>query len=133
MSYNEMQATYNALKDALNGLNNAERQNTDIGKAMTAQSAKLMETMNQLQISTGKYTLQVGKYRAAFDGLGYSFQQILREAPSALNLNQFFLAISNNVPMFLDQLKAFKEDQAEIKANLATMTKGTAEYAEQLG
>lgn len=133
MSYNEMQATYNALKDALNGLNNAERQNTDIGKAMTAQSAKLMETMNQLQISTGKYTMQVGKYRAAFDGLGYSFQQILREAPSALNLNQFFLAISNNIPMFIDQLKSFQNEQKEIKANLATMTEGTKEYSEQLG
>jgi len=131
MSYNEMQATYNAIKDALNGLNTAQRQNTDIGKAMTAQSAKLMETMNQLQISTGKYTLQVGKYRAAFDGLGYSFQQILREAPSALNLNQFFLAISNNIPMFLDQLKSYKAEQAEIKANLDQMTKGTKEYAEQ--
>ena len=133
MSYNELQATYNALKDSLNAMTVAERQNTEAGKAMTAQSAKIYDTMNELQKATGKYTLQVGKYRAAFDGLGYSFQQILREAPSALNLNQFFLAISNNIPMFLDQLKAFKTEQAEIKANLAQMTEGTAEYAEQLG
>ena len=132
-SYNELNAMYNALKDSLNAMTVAERQNTEAGKAMTVQSAKIYDTMNELQKATGKYTLQVGKYRAAFDGLGYSFQQILREAPSALNLNQFFLAISNNVPMFLDQLKAFKNEQAEIKANLATMTKGTAEYAEQLG
>lgn len=132
-SYNELNAMYNALKDSLNAMTVAERQNTEAGKAMTMQSAKIYDTMNELQKATGKYTLQVGKYRAAFDGLGYSFQQILREAPSALNLNQFFLAISNNIPMFLDQLKAFKNEQAEIKANLATMTKGTAEYAEQLG
>lgn len=132
-SYNELNAMYNALKDSLNAMTVAERQNTEAGKAMTVQSAKIYDTMNELQKATGKYTLQVGKYRAAFDGLGYSFQQILREAPSALNLNQFFLAISNNIPMFLDQLKSFKNEQAEIKANLATMTKGTAEYAEQLG
>ncbi len=132
-SYNELNAMYNALKDSLNAMTVAERQNTEAGKAMTVQSAKIYDTMNELQKATGKYTLQVGKYRAAFDGLGYSFQQILREAPSALNLNQFFLAISNNIPMFLDQLKAFKNEQAEIQANLATMTKGTAEYAEQLG
>ena len=131
-SYNELNAMYNTLKDSLNAMTVAERQNTEAGKAMTAQSAKIYDTMNELQKATGKYTLQVGKYRAAFDGLGYSFQQILREAPSALNLNQFFLAISNNVPMFLDQLKAFKTEQAEIKANLAQMTEGTAEYAEQL-
>lgn len=131
-SYNELNAMYNALKDSLNAMTVAERQNTEAGKAMTMQSAKIYDTMNELQKATGKYTLQVGKYQAAFDGLGYSFQQILREAPSALNLNQFILAISNNIPMFLDQLKAFKNEQAEIKANLATMTKGTAEYAEQL-
>ncbi|MBO4752835.1 MAG: hypothetical protein J5526_08880, partial [Bacteroidales bacterium] len=131
-SYNELNAMYNTLKDSLNAMTVAERQNTEAGKAMTAQSAKIYDTMNELQKATGKYTLQVGKYRAAFDGLGYSFQQILREAPSALNLNQFFLAISNNVPMFLDQLKAFKAEQADIKANLAEMTEGTAEYAEQL-
>jgi cell division protein FtsB/ribosomal protein S24E len=133
MSYNELQATYNALKDSLNAMTIAERQNTEAGKAMTAQSAKIYDTMNELQKATGKYTLQVGKYRAAFDGLGYSFQQILREAPSALNLNQFFLAISNNIPMFLDQLKSFQNEQKEIKANLAQMTEGTKEYSEQLG
>lgn len=132
-SYNELNQVYNALKDTLNKMTTAERENTDAGKAMTAQASKVYETMNQLQQATGKYTLQVGKYSAAFDGLGYSFQQILREAPSALNLNQFFLAISNNIPQFLDQLKAFNAEQKAIKDNLATMTKGTAEYAEQLG
>lgn len=132
-SYNELNAMYNVLKDSLNAMTVAERQNTEAGKAMTVQSAKIYDTMNELQKATGKYTLQVGKYRAAFDGLGYSFQQILREAPSALNLNQFFLAISNNIPMFIDQLEAFKNEQKEIQANLRQMTKGTAEYAEQLG
>lgn len=130
-SYNELNAMYNTLKDSLNAMTVAERQNTEAGKAMTAQSNKIYDTMNELQKATGKYTLQVGKYRAAFDGLGYSFQQIIREAPSALNLNQFFLAISNNIPFFVDQLKAFKDEQKEIKANLASMTEGTKEYAEQ--
>ena len=132
-SYNELNQVYNALKDTLNKMTTAQRQNTDAGKAMTAQASKVYETMNQLQQATGKYTLQVGKYRAAFDGLGYSFQQILREAPSALNLNQFFLAISNNIPQFLDQLKAFNAEQKAIKDNLANMTEGTKEYAEEMG
>ena len=129
-SYNELYQTYNAIKDVLKAMTTV---NTEAGKAMTAQAAKIYDTMNELQKATGKYTLQVGKYRAAFDGLGYSFQQILREAPSALNLNQFFLAISNNVPQFIDQLKAFNDEQKEIKANLAQMTEGTKEYSEQLG
>lgn len=132
-SYNELYATYNALKDALNKMTIEQRTNTEAGKRMTEQALKIRDTLNELQKSTGNYTLQVGKYRAAFDGLGYSFQQILREAPSALNINQFFLAISNNIPMFLDQVKAFNEEQKAIKANLAQMTEGTKEYAEQMG
>ena len=132
-SYNELYQTYNALKDALNKMTVEERLNTEAGKKLTEQSLKIRDTLNELQKSTGNYTFQVGKYRAAFDGLGYSFQQILREAPSALNLNQFFLAISNNIPQFLDQVKAFNYEQKEIKANLAQMTEGTKEYAEQMG
>jgi chromosome segregation ATPase len=132
-SYNELNQVYNALKDTLNRMTTAQRQNTDAGKAMTAQASKVYETMNQLQQATGKYTLQVGKCRAAFDGLGYSMQQILREAPSALNLNQFFLAISNNIPQFLDQLKAFKDEQADIAENLKKMTEGTEEYIKEQG
>ena len=130
-SYNELQATYNALMATIKNMNTEQLRSSQIGKTMVATANKIRETMNETQKSVGNYTLQVGKYRAAFDGLGYSFQQILREAPSALNLNQFFLAISNNIPMFLDQLKSYKAEQAEIKANLDQMTKGTKEYAEQ--
>ena len=130
-SYNELYQTYNAINEALKKMTTEERLSSDAGKAMTAQAYKIRDTLNELQKSTGNYTLQVGKYRAAFDGLGYSMQQILREAPSALNLNQFFLAISNNIPMFLDQLKAFKQEQDEIKKNLEEMTEGTQEYMEQ--
>ncbi len=75
----------------------------------------------------------MGKYKAAFDGLGYSFQQILREAPSALNIQQFFLAISNNIPLFMDQLEGYKKKQVEIAESLRIMEaegkKGTEEYA----
>lgn len=131
VSYNELSATYAAMKAALNQMTKEERLNTQAGKLLTDQSRKIMETMNELQISTGKYTMQVGKYRAAFDGLGYSIQQVVREVPSALNINQFMLAISNNIPMVIDQLKAFKNEQDEIKENLSKMTKGTAEYEEQ--
>lgn len=132
-SYNELQATYNALMNAIKNMNTEQLRSSQIGKTMVATAKNIRETMNETQKSVGNYTLQVGKYRAAFDGLGYSFQQILREAPSALNLNQFFLAISNNIPMFLDQLKSFQNEQKEIKANLAQMTEGTKEYSEQLG
>ena len=117
-SYNELQQTYNALKNALNKMTTEQRNSTEAGKYMTTQAMKIRDTMNELQKATGNYTLQVGKYKAAFDGLGYSFQQILREAPSALNIQQFFLAISNNIPLFMDQLDGYNKKQKEIKEEL---------------
>lgn len=120
-SYNELQATYNALKDTLNAMTTAERESSQAGKVMTITAMTIRDKMNELQKATGNYTLQVGKYKAAFDGLGFSFMQIAREAPSALNLNQFFLAISNNLPMFFDQIDRFKTEQKEIKQTLADL------------
>ena len=132
-SYNELYQTYNALKDALNKLTTEQRTNTDVGKYMTAQANAIRETLNGMQKSVGNYTLQVGKYRAAFDGLGYSFQQILREAPSALNLNQFFLAISNNLPMFFDQVTRYTDTMKEELAELQDKTNKTAEEIARMG
>ena len=120
-SYNELQATYNALMATIKNMNTEQLRSSQIGKTMVATANKIRETMNETQKSVGNYTLQVGKYKAAFDGLGFSFMQIAREAPSALNLNQFFLAISNNLPMFFDQIDRFKTEQKEIKQTLADL------------
>ena len=130
-SYNELYQTYNALKDALNKMTVAERNNTEAGRAMTQQALSIRNTLNDLQKATGNYSLQVGKYTAAFDGLGYSFQQILREAPSALNIQQFFLAISNNIPLFMDQLEGYNKKQEEIKESLRLLKEEGKEATEE--
>ena len=120
-SYNELQQTYNALRDTINRLTPEQLKASDTGKILAGTGLRVREAMNEMQQATGNYTLQVGKYKAAFDGLGYSFMQIAREAPSALNLDQFFLAISNNIPLFFDQVERFKTEQATIKQTLADL------------
>lgn len=129
-SYNELYALYSAVKEELKGMTKEEVENTEAGKIMVAQSRKWMEHLNNFQKATGNFSLNVGNYRSAFDGLGYSIQQVMREIPSAQNLNQFFLAISNNIPMVADQLKLFKREQEGIKKNLSELQEGTKEYME---
>ena len=129
-SYNELYAIYGAVKEQLKSMTKEEVENTEAGKAMVEQSRKWMEHLNNFQKATGNFSLNVGNYRSAFDGLGYSIQQVMREIPSALNLNQFFLAISNNIPMVADQLKLFKREQEGIKKNLSELQEGTKEYME---
>ena len=121
-SYNELYQTYNALKDALNAMTLAERQNSDAGKAMVARSKEIYDTLNSLQQATGKYTLNVGNYQSAFGRLQFQAQQLMREAPSAISLQQFFLAISNNLPMFADALTNFKAATKDMKARLKEVT-----------
>lgn len=120
-SYNELYQTYNALKEALNGMTVAERRNTEAGKAMVGRAKEIRDTLNNLQQETGNYTLNVGNYASALNGLQMQTQQILREIPSAQNLSQFFLAISNNIPMFTDALARYNKGLPEINAKLKSV------------
>ena len=53
----------------------------------------------------------IGNYASAFDGLGFSMQQVVRELPSvAVGLNTFFLAISNNLPILADEIARARQE-----------------------
>ena len=59
----------------------------------------------------GQHTRKVGNYSTAFDGLGNSVNQLTREMPAFANSVQTgFMAISNNLPMFFDQIKKIKDE-----------------------
>ena len=53
----------------------------------------------------------------SFNGLTMSTQQLVRELPAAtMGLNTFFLAVSNNLPIFADQIKAASAANRELVA-----------------
>lgn len=91
---------------------------------------KLDEVLKKIDASTGQHQRNVGNYASGYNGLNNSIQQILREAPAAaVSLNTFFLGISNNLPMFFDEIskvtaetKAFREAQALANAEIAATT-----------
>lgn len=65
----------------------------------------------------GKHQRNVGNYKSAFDGLGFSFAQIGRELPSlSVSVQQFALAISNNLPIAADELRKAREEIKAMKA-----------------
>lgn len=111
-SYNQLYAQYNLLKTALNAMSTEMRNNTAVGKEWEAEALRIMNEMKAMQEATGKSTLSVGDYGKALNGLSISTQQVLREVPTLANsLQQFFIAISNNVPIFVDN---FKRASAEL-------------------
>ena len=111
-SYNQLYAQYNLLKTALNAMSTEMRSNTAVGREWEAEALRIMNEMKAMQEATGKNTLSVGNYEKALNGLNISTQQVLREMPTLANsLQQFFIAISNNVPIFVD---SFKRAQVEL-------------------
>ena len=108
-SYNALSAQYSLNKIQLNKLSQEYRENTAQGKKLVKQTEEIYAKMKLLQEATGKYTLNVGNYKSAWNGLGVSASQLVRELPSlAVSANTFFLAISNNIPMLVDEINNLK-------------------------
>lgn len=109
-SYNQLYAQYNLIKNVLNAMSAEMRNAEGVGKLWEAEALRIMNVMKGMQEATGKHTLSVGDYSKAFNGLSIATQQVLREMPTLANsLQQFFIAISNNVPIFVDNLKAVQK------------------------
>ena len=108
-SYNRLSAQYALNKIKLNQMSTAEREATDAGKRLEAETQAIYAQMIKLQEATGNYRLSVGHYQKTWDGLGHSVTQVVRELPAAaVSLNTFFLGISNNIPMVVDEINRLR-------------------------
>lgn len=123
-SYNRLSAQYALNKIRLNQMSAAEREAADSGKKLEAETNAIYQQMIKLQEATGNYRLSVGHYQKTWDGLGISISQVIRELPAAaVSLNTFFLGISNNIPMVVDEINRLRAQnkllQAEGKATVS--------------
>ena len=123
-SYNRLSAQYELNKIKLNQMSGAEREAADVGKKLEAETNALYQQMIKLQEATGNYRLSVGHYQKTWDGLGISISQVVRELPAAaVSMNTFFLGISNNIPMVVDEINRLRAKnkalQAEGKATVS--------------
>lgn len=123
-SYNRLSAQYALNKIRLNQMSQAEREAADSGKKLEAETAAIYQQMIKLQEATGNYRLSVGHYQKTWDGLGISVSQVVRELPAAaVSLNTFFLGISNNIPMVVDEINRLRAQnkllQVEGKATVS--------------
>lgn len=102
-SQNALTAAYNKNKQAIDNIT------ASIGKEFAAN-----QRLNQSVIAT---TRNMGN-------LGFAFQQVLREAPSAaIGIQTFFLAISNNLPILIDELNRARAAGAGTSDILSTLGK----------
>lgn len=112
-SYNNMAAQYELNKIELKKLSLANRELTEDEKRLVAETYTLRNEMKKFQEMTGVHTLSVGEYGKVWDSFGYSIQQIVREMPAAaMGINNLFLAVSNNIPIFIDELMRLRKENA---------------------
>lgn len=116
-SYNRLSAQYELNKIKLNQMSGAEREAADSGKKLEAETNAIYQQMIKLQEATGNYRLSVGHYQKTWDGLGISISQVVRELPAAaVSLNTFFLGISNNIPMVVDEINKLRKQNELLAA-----------------
>lgn len=116
-SYNRLSAQYALNKIKLNQMSGAEREAADSGKKLEAETNAIYQQMIKLQEATGNYRLSVGHYQRTWDGLGISISQVVRELPAAaVSMNTFFLGISNNIPMVVDEIIRLRKQNELLRA-----------------
>ena len=99
--------------DALGEAKQKSAKGVQLQKEIDGVNKKILE----LEMSTGRFGRNVGNYASGFNPLNFQVQQLTRELPSlTMNLQQFFLAISNNLPMFADELQRAAAANAKLKA-----------------
>lgn len=107
-SVEKLRAGVQALTAQYNKLSREERNNADVGGKLSSQIREMQTELNEANASLLNFRDNVGNYASAAKGftpLTFQVQQLARELPSlTMSAQQFFLAISNNLPMFADEL-----------------------------
>ena len=114
-----MQAKVALLTTEYMKLSEAQR-NSVHGEGLLKQMSELQTKLSAAQASMQRFG---GAATAQFNMLGMSMQQIVRELPSlAMGPQMFFLAISNNLPMFTDALAQARKEYQLLTAAGKTAT-----------
>lgn len=116
-SMNGLSQSLSRMRIAYRELTEEERK-SPIGKELLASINQADAKIKELDATIGNHARNVGNYASGWNGLGMSVQQIVRELPAAkMGLNMFFLAISNNIPILVDEINRAKVANEGLKAS----------------
>lgn len=100
-----LSAEYGRLLDVYRNMSREDR-NGKQGQVLIKQLKDLNDELATAEAAVGRYGRNVGNYASAFTPLQFQVQQLARELPSlTVSAQQFFLAISNNLPMLVDEMQ----------------------------
>ena len=114
-----LQKRLQELTTAYYNLSKADREG-NVGQGILRQIGDLDKEIQTAQSRLSAYSRSAG---TGFNSLSMSVQQVARELPSlTMGANMFFLAISNNLPILVDNIRAARiENELLKKSNQATV------------
>lgn len=87
------------------------------GKELIVQIQTVTKELNEAEQASMRFYRNVGNYASGWNGLNVQMQQVIREMPAfAVSVNTGVMALSNNLPMLIDEIKLAKDRLAELKA-----------------
>lgn len=111
-----MRAELNRLYLAYDNMSKRRREGRS-GEKTLKSIEKLRTELAALEAQTGRFQRNVGNYASGFSPLQFQVQQVARELPSlTMSAQQFFLAISNNLPMLADELSRARREYKNLRA-----------------
>lgn len=113
-SMERMAAEIEQLTIQISKMSMVER-NSQYGQNLINNLAEMRRQLQSLEEQTGINVKSMGKFRGEFNNLRFATMQVVRELPSlAVSVNTFFLGISNNIPIVLDEIKKLKIRNEEL-------------------
>lgn len=117
----QLRAQVSNLIIAYDELSRSERK-AGAGEELLKKIQRTTIELNEAEQASMRYQRNVGNYKSGWNGLQHQLMQLAREMPAAAyGMNIFFAAISNNLPMFGDELA---KARAEYKALVAAQKQG---------
>lgn len=109
--YEQTKKSYNDLSKAQIELSLRGRENGKVFKAIKQEADLLRASLDKSEQGVGRFQRNVGNYKSGFNGLSNSINQLTREMPAFANSVQTgFMAISNNLPIFFDEISRANEE-----------------------
>lgn len=116
-SYEALSAEFNLNRLRLQEMGSAERVNSVETEKLITRQEELQRILRSMQNSYAGYTDVMHKFGSSWNGLTFSISQVIREIPAAaVSMNTFFLAISNNIPMVLDEVQRLRAENKRLAA-----------------
>ena len=115
--YNQLSAVLEKNRKDAKDIGVVYGENSVQFKKAAASVVELDAKLKSIDGKLGQYQRNVGNYKSGFNGLSNSINQITREFPAfTFSVQTGFLALSNNIPIFFDQIQQTKREIASLRA-----------------